>query len=265
MKKTVIILSFAALICSLSFAQQIGDSQRNGEQKQNSDDARARAEKVMRDADKLTDEQFEELFNIVFPKNIDWDVSYEAFLKENPGIAKAVNSGKISKEKVIAGIKSRAGEKAPTEAEQIEALYQRLLKDEPALGRTAKAELMPRLKAMLERGEAKNLRPEKSTRQRVMTFGLYLNGLIESGQVERFDKDLKRVHDLGVAEIGRQGRQDGQGQDGDRNVASPQEAFRAKLGEFVRAGKLTREEAGELFKIAFPETANERGRERRRN
>lgn len=31
-------------------------------------------------------------------------------------------------------------------------------------------------------------------------------------------------------------------------------AFRAKLGEFVRAGKLTREEAAELYRAAFPET-----------
>ena len=30
-------------------------------------------------------------------------------------------------------------------------------------------------------------------------------------------------------------------------------ALREKLGEFVRAGKLTREEAGELYESAFPE------------
>jgi len=186
----------------------------NQKREQNSDDARARAEKamrnalkVMRDADKLTDKQAEEIFNIVFPKEIDWDARYEAFLKENPGVAKAVKSGKISKEKVIAGIKSREGERPPTEEEQLEALYQKLRNDDPTLGRTPKAALMPRLKAMLARGEGKNLRPENSTRQRVMSFGLYLNGLIESGQVERFDKDLKKVHDLGVGEIGRQGRQ----------------------------------------------------------
>lgn len=39
--------------------------------------------------------------------------------------------------------------------------------------------------------------------------------------------------------------------------ASPQDAaktaLREKLGEFVRAGKITREEAGELYKAAFPE------------
>jgi len=65
---------------------------------------------------------------------------------------------------------------------------------------------MPRLQAMLERGEGKTLRPEKSTRQRRMTYGLYFNELIESGQIKRFDKDLKRVHDIGSAEILRQGK-----------------------------------------------------------
>ena len=39
-----------------------------------------------------------------------------------------------------------------------------------------------------------------------MTYGLYFNELIESGQIERFDKDLKRVHDIGSAEILRQGK-----------------------------------------------------------
>ncbi len=144
---------------------------------------------------------------MIFPKDIDWDAKYDAYLKEIPGVAKAVKSGKITKEKVIAGIKSRAGEKLPTEEEQLEALHQKLLKDDPTLGRTPKAALVPRLKAMLARGEGKNLRPEKSTRQRRMSFGLYLNGLIESGQVERFDKDLKKVHDVGVAEIERQSQQ----------------------------------------------------------
>ena len=45
-----------------------------------------------------------------------WD--YEAYLKENTGIAKALKSGKITKEKVIAGMKLRAEEKAPTEEDQ---------------------------------------------------------------------------------------------------------------------------------------------------
>ena len=107
---------------------------------------------------------------------------------------------------MIAGIQSRA-EEEPTEEQRLEALYQKLLQDEPALGRTPKAELLPRLKAMLERGEGKNLRFELSNRQRVMNFGRYLSDLIWGArQVPADDADLKRVHDLGVAEIRRQGQ-----------------------------------------------------------
>ena len=106
---TVVLL----MLASIGFAQA---------RDQSPDAARVRAEKamrdalkVMRDADKLADKQVDELFNMVFPKDTDWDARYEAFLKENPGVAQAVNSGKISKEKVIAGIKSREGERPPTE------------------------------------------------------------------------------------------------------------------------------------------------------
>lgn len=161
---------------------------------------------VMIDADKLKEKQAAELYEIVFPKNIDWGARYEAYLKANPAVAGAVKSGKITKDNVLAGIKAHEGERSPTEEEQLEALYQKLLKEDRTLGRTPKAQLMPRLKAMLERGEGKTLRPEKSTRQRRMTYGLYFNELIESGQIERFDKDLKRVHDIGSAEILRQGK-----------------------------------------------------------
>jgi len=185
--------------------------------------AHARAEraikvalKVMTEAKKLKRPQAKELYELVFPTGTDWDARYEAFLKENLGVAQAVESGKINKEKVLAGIKSREGERPPTEEEQLEALYQRLLKEDRTLGRTPKAALMPRLKAMLVRGDGKNLRPEKSTRQRRMSFGLYFNELIESGQVERFDKDLKRVHDIGSAEISRQSQQKERGRAADR-------------------------------------------------
>ena len=45
-----------------------------------------------------------------------WD--YEAYLKENPDIAKASKNEKIPKEKLINGVKLRAEEKAPTEEGQ---------------------------------------------------------------------------------------------------------------------------------------------------
>lgn len=114
------------------------------------------------------------------------------------------------------GLKSRQAEKGATEEEQLEALYQKLLREDRTLGRTPKAELMPQLKAMLDRGEGRNLRPEKSTQQRSLSLGLFCNDLIVSDRVERFDKDLKRVHDVAVAEIMRQGRQKERGQAADR-------------------------------------------------
>ncbi len=66
----------------------------------------------------------------------------------------------------------------------------------------------PRLKAMLEHGEGKNLPPEKSTAQRALSFGRYLSNLIHgTRQVSAEDEDLEKVYDLGMAEIGRQGRE----------------------------------------------------------
>ena len=38
---------------------------------------------------------------------IDWEAEYKDFLKKNPNVAKAVESGRISKEKVMADIKAR--------------------------------------------------------------------------------------------------------------------------------------------------------------
>lgn len=107
---------------------------------------------VMIDADKLKEKQAAELYEIVFPKNIDWSARYEAYLKANPAVADAVKSGKITKDNVLADIKAHEGERSPTEEEQLEALYQKLLKEDRTLGRTPKSQLRPRLKAMLERG-----------------------------------------------------------------------------------------------------------------
>ena len=190
-----------------------GEAKRGEAKNPRGDDAAlARAERaikialeVMTETKRLEQQQAKDLYKMVFPGGVDWEARYAAYLRENPAVASAVKSGKITKEKVMAGIKAREGERPPTREEQIEALYQKLIKEDRTLGRTPKARLMARLKEMFERGEGKNLRPEKTTRQRRMTFGLYFNDLIESGQVERFDKDLKRVHDVGSTEILRQG------------------------------------------------------------
>ena len=149
-------ISLAAMVAIvvIGFARDPGNaraargSDRPADERAGAEEAMRDALKVMRDADKLTDEQVEELFNIVFPKDID---------------------------------------------------------------------------------------PEKSTDQRGRTFGMKFYVLIESGQVERFDKDMQKVYDVGVAEIERQGGKKERGQAEDR----------------ARGGRL-REDAARVRKRAVP-------------
>ncbi|MEE3370084.1 MAG: hypothetical protein VX346_12135 [Planctomycetota bacterium] len=154
----------------------------------------------------------------------DWEAEYQNFLKENPGVKRAIENGRIAKEKVLAEIKDRAAEKAREAGEQdeqsLEREFQQLIKERPDLARQIKA-----------------------------------------GELEK-EAVMQRLR------IGRQRRR-GQARDNQERpaarrgrVATPaQVAFRSKLGELVRAGKLTRADAGELYQIAFPE--NTRQNERR--
>lgn len=64
-------------------------------------------------------------------------------------------------------------ESPPSDEEQVEALYQELLNEEPIPGRTPKAELMSRLKEVLEHGEGRILSIEKNSQHRMITLGLY--------------------------------------------------------------------------------------------
>ena len=38
---------------------------------------------------------------------VDWEAEYQKFLKENPGVKRAIENGRIAKEKVLAEIKDR--------------------------------------------------------------------------------------------------------------------------------------------------------------
>ena len=173
-------------------------------QRARSEKALRAALKVMTDTKKLKPEQAKQLYEIVFLPVVDWEAKYEAYLKENPGIANAVANGKTTKEKVMVGIKAREREKPLTEEQKIEALYQKLQREDRTLGRTTKEQLMPQLKKMLARGEAEGLRPEQSQQPRTWTWGLAFNNLIETGQIERNGKDQKLVCDFGCIEILRQ-------------------------------------------------------------
>ena len=131
MTRTTIVLTVAALICSSIFAQ-----------KRDANERRERGEqgRVERTGDRGRAEE----------GNVDWDKKYDEFLKNNPTVKAAVENGKITKEKVIAGIKTRWEESQPSEEEQLETIYQQILRDHPELkGRVTKEQLMPRLKVML--------------------------------------------------------------------------------------------------------------------
>ncbi len=153
----------------------------------------------------------------------DWEAEYQKFLKENPGVKRAIENGRIAKEKVLAEIKDRAAEKAREAGEQdqqsLEREFQQLIKERPELARQIKA------------GELK----KEAVMQRLR--------------------------------IGRQRRR-GQARDNQerpaarrgRVVTPAQVALRSKLGELVRAGKLTRADAGELYQIAFPENTRQNQR-----
>ena len=149
-------------------------------------------------------------------KRVDWEAEYQKFLKENPGVKRAVENGRIAKEKVLAEIKDRAAEKAreaASEEEQIlEREFQQLIKERPGLAEQIKA------------GEIK----KEAVMQRL-----------------RIGRQRRRgpARDDQERPAARRGRA----------VGPAQVALRSKLGELVRAGKLTRAEAGELYQIAFPE------------
>lgn len=102
-------------------------------------------------------------------------------------------------------------------------------------------------------------------------FGTYLNSLIKNGQVQQRDEDLKKVRDIGVAEIKRQGNGPAQARrpaPARGEMAESDDTKKAlgdKLRRLVEAGKLTREEAADLYRTAFPDNAPNMERQGSRN
>lgn len=77
---------------------------------------------------------------------------------------------------------------------------------------------------------------------------LYADPHVLGGIAELIDEDLDKVASWLAA-----GKESGETmRRGDGGGATPPAAFRRKIGEFVRAGKITREEAAELYEAAFP-------------
>ena len=79
------------------------------------------------------------------PAPVDWDAEYERFLAENPRVKQQVEAGQITKAQVIAGIKARAKESAPSKEEEIERVLQAYERLRPGSSQG--------LRARLERGD----------------------------------------------------------------------------------------------------------------
>ena len=204
------------------------------------------------------------------PEPFDWEAEYQKFLKENPGVKKAVEAGKIAKQKVIAEIKDRAAEKARQaeleENRSLEAEFQQLLKDRPEVkqrlesGDISKDQIMQRLRIGRQRRRDPAAAAGRAAGGRRGGRGwsrLKENDSDGDGKISKDEapENIKRLFDrmdknkdgfIEESEVG--GRRGG-------GVGAPQLALRTKLGELIAAGKLTRAEAGELYQIAFPRNA----------
>ena len=92
----------------------------------------------------------------------------------------------------------------------------------------------------------------KVTRNFVFRQGmLYADPHVMGGIAELIDEDRETVAGW-LAEADEEAARMRMRRDNDPQAAA-KAALREKLGEFVRAGKLTREEAGELYEAAFPD------------
>ena len=92
----------------------------------------------------------------------------------------------------------------------------------------------------------------KVTRNFVFRQGMhYADPHVIGGIAELIDEDRETVAGW-LAEADEEAARMRMRRDNDPQSAA-KAALREKLGEFVRAGKLTREEAGELYEAAFPE------------
>ena len=209
---------------------------------------------------------------------VDWEAEYQKFLKDNPGVKKAVEAGKIAKTKVIAEIKERAAEQvrqAEREEERrrntrrlqteraLEAEFQQLLKNRPELkerlesGEISKDRIMQRLRLGRQRRRDPAAAGARAAGGRGGGRGWSRLKESDSDGDGKISKDeapenIKRFFDRmdknrdGFIEQSEVGGSRGGG------AGASQIALRTKLGELVAAGKLTRAEAGELYQIAFP-------------
>lgn len=173
-------------------------------------------------------------------KVVDWDAKYQQFLKDNPGVKSKVDSGAITKQQVLAGLKAR--QKETDKGEDLEAKYQIWLERNAKLrkavadGQLSKKDLMEKLAAMIQKGELPWERG-KNKKQRALA-----KNAKNAKNVRRGEKWLRRERKLNRL------------------------ALQEQLGEFVKIGKLTKKDAEVLLNTAFPiakQGAVDPGRRRR--
>ncbi len=98
-----------------------------------------------------------------------------------------------------------------------------------------------------------------------LTFAFMLSALVCSTGFSQDSRTEKKTEKRGEARVQKK-RGEARGRENPRRNrteaqrpdADPRVAFRKRLGELIEKGKLTREEAGQLYTLAFPERSRDR-------
>ncbi len=169
---------------------------------------------------------------------IDWEAKYQAFFKEHPGVAKAVESGIISKGKVMAGIKERAAE---AKEAKLKALYEKMKREDPGWARVTFEQARPRLEFMLREEEAAKGDPWEAKFQAFMRQNPALR--------EQFIHGLKKENIIRLLKHG-----DAKLNESDKAAQQvrSEKALKAALKIMTDAKKLKPEQAKQLHEIVFP-------------
>ena len=103
-----------------------------------------------------------------------------------------------------------------------------------------------------------------------LTFAFMLSALVCSPGFSQDSQTEKKTEKRGEARVQKKrgearGREDSRRNRTEtrRSESDPRVAFRKRLGELIEKGKLTRDEASQLYTLAFPERSRGRGTEKR--
>ena len=94
-----------------------------------------------------------------------------------------------------------------------------------------------------------------------LTFAFMLSALVCSTGFSQDTRTGKTTEKRGESRVQKRG-EEARGRENprpNRSESDPRAAFRKRLGELIEKGKLTREEASQLYTLAFPERSRDRG------